>query len=262
MRAMARIHLFELEDQAWFPAAWRDAGTAYLRKAAALTGQPAIMAPKIAELLRASSTKRIVDLCSGGGGPIPEVVQELAGQGVDVDAVLTDFYPNTAVLERVAAESQGKIDFRAEPVDAKQVPRDLSGCRTLFNGLHHFRPDDARAILQSAAEAKQPIAVFEAMERAPAPLLGLLFAPLAVLFLVPFLRPFRFSWLIFTYLIPIIPLFVLWDGFVSCLRIYSVSELEELVDGVGGDDYVWEAGRIKLGAQPVYLTYLLGHAKA
>ena len=259
---MARLHLFELEDQSWFPAAWRDAGTAYLRKAAALTGQPRAMAPKIAELLRASRVRRLVDLCSGGGGPIPELLAELHAQGVEASAVLTDFYPNTEVLERVASESEGRIEFRKESVDAKRVPADLVGCRTLFNGLHHFRPEDAREILKSAADAKQPIVVFEAMERSVLAVVAVLFAPIAVLFLVPFLRPFRFSWLVFTYLIPVIPFFVMWDGVISCLRIYSVPELTQLVEGLGGDDYVWEAGRIPLGSQPVQLTYLLGYAKS
>lgn len=64
---MARIHLFELEDQPWFPPLLRDAGTAYLRKAAALTGQPGFMAPKLAELLRSSGARRLVDLCSWRG---------------------------------------------------------------------------------------------------------------------------------------------------------------------------------------------------
>ena len=74
---MGRIHLFELEDQPWFPSLLRDAGTAYLRKAAALTGQPGFMAPKLAELLRSSGARRLVDLCSGGGGPVPEILDEL-----------------------------------------------------------------------------------------------------------------------------------------------------------------------------------------
>jgi hypothetical protein len=259
---MGRLHLFELEDQSWFPAAWRNAGTAFLRKSAAITGQPAVMAPKIAELLRASGERRLVDLCSGGGGPIPEILEALGREGIEAKAVLTDYFPNTEVMERVVAESQGRIEFRPEPVDAKQVPADLRGCRTLFNGLHHFRPSDARAILASAAESRQPIVAFEAMERSVPAIVGVLFAPITVLLLVPFLRPFRPSWFVFTYLIPVIPLFVVWDGVVSCLRVYSVPELEELVVGLGDDEYVWEAGRIPLGALPVQLTYLTGRAKS
>ena len=48
---MGRIHLFELEDQAWFPDVIRDAGTAYLRFMAARAGQSAALAPKVAEIL-------------------------------------------------------------------------------------------------------------------------------------------------------------------------------------------------------------------
>ena len=54
---------------------------------------------------------------------------------------------------------------------------------------------------------------------------------------------------------------MLWDGLISGLRIYSVPELEQLIEGLGGDDYVWEMGRIKLGGQPVHATYLLGQPR-
>lgn len=36
--SMRRLHLFELEDQAWFPTWMRDAGTAYISKIVELTG--------------------------------------------------------------------------------------------------------------------------------------------------------------------------------------------------------------------------------
>ena len=48
---MGRIHLFELEDQAWFPDVIRDAGTAYLCFMVGKSGQAAAIVPKIAEVL-------------------------------------------------------------------------------------------------------------------------------------------------------------------------------------------------------------------
>ena len=41
------------------------------------------------------------------------------------------------------------------------VPESLNGFRTLFSSFHHFRPEQARAILANAMEKKQAIAVFE-----------------------------------------------------------------------------------------------------
>jgi hypothetical protein len=253
-----RIHLFELEDQPWFPAVWRNAGTAYLRLAADVTGQPSLMVPKLAQLLGETGDRHLVDLCSGGAGPVPAVIDQLkADEGLEVSAVLTDLYPNVAQLEAVAARSQGQVTVHPEPVDATQVPDELDGCRTLFNALHHFRPEAARGILQSAVDAGQPIAAFDVPERTLAYLLGILFAPIVFALACPFLRPFDWRWIVFTYLIPIIPLFVVWDGFVSGLRAYSVSELDALINEVEGD-YLWETGRLKVGRQPAHITYLMG----
>jgi len=49
----------------------------------------------------------------------------------------------------------------------------------------------------------------------------------------------------------------LWDGFVSCLRSYSVEELRGLVEGKGNGVYRWEIGRVpSRGLSRV--TYLVG----
>ena len=256
---MQRIHLFELEDQPWFPALIRDAGTAYLRFMSKLAGQSSQLVPKMREAVERSGARQIVDLCSGGAGPIPTVVEELVEQGFDVKATLTDFYPNADAFEHSCAAAGGRLDFIREPVDAMAVPASLPGLRTLFNALHHFRPDAARSILQSAVDAGQPIGVFELMSRNPFQLIAMLFVAIPVMLSVPFLRPFQWSWLPLTYIVPVIPLFVMWDGFVSCLRVYSADELRELVAGLeGGDRFDWEIGRIATPPAPAAATYLIG----
>jgi hypothetical protein len=259
---MRRIHLFELEDQPWFPRLIRDAGTAYLRKAAEVSGQARLIAPVLAKAMRRNGSKHIVDLCSGGAGPIPAIVEALGDDGAEVSAELTDLYPNTSSLAFASDASDGRIKWRTESVDATALPADLEGTRTLFSALHHFRPAAARAILADAVGSRQPIAAFEVVSRDPLVLLSILFSPITTMLLLPFLRPFRPGWLIFTYLIPVIPLFVLWDGMVSCFRTYSEPELRELIDGLDDDGYTWEIGRFKLEPAPVHATYLLGHPKS
>lgn len=259
---MGRVHLAELEDQSWFPDVLRNAGTAYLRLAAELTGQPRYMAPLLAKLMRATGATTIVDLGSGGAGPIADVVALVREEGVDATAVMTDLYPSETVLGGVADASEGRVTAHPEPVDATAVPASLPGCRTLFNTFHHFRPDAAKAILQNAVDASEPVAVFEVVGRTPPAIVGMLFAPLVVLFAVPFLRPFDWRWLVFTYLVPIIPFFVMYDGLVSCLRVYSVKELDALVASLDAQGYAFETGQVQIGKQPAFVTYLLGHAKA
>jgi len=262
---MNRLHLFELEDQPWFPRVLRDAGTAFLEFATRVAGHSAALAPKIEEALASSGEKRIVDLCSGGAGPVAEIVDVLARRGTEVRALLSDFYPNAGALARVCARSGGRIDWLREPVDATRVPRELSGLRTIFNALHHFRPEAARGILEDAAASRRPIAIFEVVERAPVAIVGVLLAPLTFALSLPFLRPFHWLWIPLTYLVPILPLFVLWDGLVSCLRIYSPRELRALVDSLEPelrDACTWDIGRIRLPGPPSHATYLIGMPRA
>jgi hypothetical protein len=255
---MRRIHLFELEDQPWFPATVRDAATAYLRLAVDVSGHARLLVPKLADALRRTGAKRIIDLCSGGAGPLPPVVKALEEQGLDVRVSLSDRFPNVSAFREIAARSQGRIDYLPEPVDATAVPRSLDGFLTLFNAFHHFRPERARAILADAADAGRPIAVFEIVGRSPFTLLGILITPFLMLLAMPFVRPFHWSWLFFTYLVPLVPLVGLWDGLVSCLRVYSLEELEAMVREIRVPHYEWELGRIRLGAAPAFATYLIG----
>jgi len=255
-----RLQLFELEDQEWFPATPRDLATDYLSFVETKFALHRPVVPLLRELLRTTSSDAVVDLCSGGSGPIERVRQALADEGLEVRFTLTDRYPNLHAFERVAAASNGGITFVADSVDATAVPHTLRGVRTLFNAFHHFAPDDAVAVLRDAARAGQPIGVFEMIQERSAQSLVpmVVLTPLLVLFATPFIRPFQWRRLLWTYLLPAVPLTCWWDGVVSQLRAYTVPELERLASLVGVDGYVWRAGRARIGSTPGQLTYLLG----
>lgn len=260
---MRRRQLVELEDQPWLPAVLRDAGTAYLRFSQEVSHQERALAPVLREVLDRSGGSRIVDLGSGSGGPVCAVARELARAGRPVHVTLTDLHPNAAAFAWLAARARDEaapdggavalaIDGEREPVDATRVPPRLRGVRTLFNAFHHFPPDAARGVLQSAVDAGEAIAVFEGVSRHPLFLASMPFAALAAALSVPLLRPFRWSWLALAWVVPAIPLLVLWDGVVSCLRVYDEGELRALIDAVdGADRYDWEIRKIALPPSPV-----------
>jgi hypothetical protein len=258
---MRRLHLFELEDQPWFPSSVRDLATDYLHFIETRFALHRAAVPLLAEALRVTGDRQLVDLCSGGAGPIPVMVTDLAVRGLHVRATLTDWFPNVSALEHIAAGSNAQITFVAKPVDARSVPAELMGLRTIFNGFHHFRPSDAIAVLRNATTAGQSIAIFEISERRVGTLLGLfLLTPLLVALATPFIRPFRWSRLFYTYLLPLVPLTCWWDGIVSQCRAYTPNELEAL--GVAADPSAsWRAGRVPLGTVPSHLTYLIGYSR-
>jgi len=88
--------------------------------------------------------------------------------------------------------------------------------------------------------------------------LSLLLIPPAAWLFVPFRRPFRWSRLLWTYLIPVIPFVLFFDGLISCLRSYSPAELREMTKGLATDDYRWEIGEKSGGLLPLRVTYLVG----
>ncbi len=185
-------------------------------------------------------------------------------QGTEPIAIrLTDKYPNAEAFRQLEATAPTQLSFYAEPVDATSVPAELRGFRTLFSSFHHFAPEQARALLQDAVNKGEGIGIFEATHRSVPALIVMLLVPLMVLIFTPFIRPFRLSRLLWTYVIPAVPLFVLFDGIVSCLRTYTPTELRALVAGLSpaANEYCWEIGeeKPKRGGLPV--TYLIGYPK-
>lgn len=254
-----RRHLVELEDLPWFPALFRDAGTAFLELASRAAGHSALLTPKTEEALQRSGATRIIGLCAGGGGPLTVMSVLLRERGWKGETLLTDLYPNLSAMKRLEAESGGALRAWTAPVDATAVPHDLEGLRVICNAFHHLDRPAALKVLQDTVKAGQPIAIFEVVSREPLPLFGISLAPLTFSLALPFLRPFRWAWIPFTYLLPLIPAFVLWDGVVSWLRIWSEGELHELVNSLDAPGWTWDIGLIKLGNAPANATYLVGY---
>jgi hypothetical protein len=171
-------------------------------------------------------------------------------------------FPNREAFARAKARYAGQLDYCSEPVDARHIPERLDGMRTLFNGFHHFRPADAKAILQGVVDQRMAVGIFEIAERTPRILLSVLFGvPLLVLVATPFIRPLSLSRLFWTYVLPLVPLCLVWDGLVSMLRTYSSEDLASMATAVDKDAYQWETGRLVPPFPGVPVTYLLGYPR-
>src|SRR5258706_4807228 len=195
---MKRLHLFELHDQAWCPRAIRNAETDYLQFVIAKMKPYAAMVPILAAALKRSGARQVLDLCSGAGGPWLWLHPILAERGLAVSVCLTDKYPNLDALGQPSHLTDQAIRYHPQPVDATRVLDDRAGFRTLFSAFHHFRPEEARAILADAVRKRQSIAVFEGTYHSALAMLLMLLVPLMVLLTTPFIRPFRWSRLFWT----------------------------------------------------------------
>ncbi len=129
----------------------------------------------------------------------------------------------------------------------------------MFSAFHHFRPADARRILSNAAQQRQALCIFEATSRTPLAVVLALLIPVLVLVLTPKVRPLTWFQLVFTYLLPVLPLLIFWDGLVSQLRTYTVKELDELARPLHSPHYHWDSGWIEVPGKPLRVPYLIGH---
>ena len=260
---MRRLHLFELEDQPWVPRAVRDGATDVLDFMFDLLDADREVAPRLERVLAASGAPAIFDLCSGGGGGTLSMARRLRAQGHDVRVTLSDRYPSVAGIARVEALGDAGIVYARESLDVRSAGGGAQGVRTTSGAIHHFRPDDVRAIVAAVVARRVPLAFFDVAASPAIRRMPVLFAPVAMainmlvlfavaLLLVPFVRPFRWDRLRWTYVLPLIPLVFAWDGTVSALRAYTPEELRDMAAAVpGGAAYDWSAGR---AGRFLYLT--------
>lgn len=250
--------LFEFEDLDWFPATIREGMTDYLRYMLTIMNFYEPVTALLVDGLAQTNSDRIVDLCSGGGGAIEQVKKSIRQQSKqEVLVTLTDKFPNEYAFEFLSGKTNGSISFLKIPVDACNVPAGLRGFRTIFSGFHHFDETLARAVIKNAVDAKAGIGIFDGGDRNILVILAMLIVhPLAFIVLTPFFKPFRFSRIIFTYIIPLIPLCTIWDGIVSIIRLHDPEKLLKMAREIESTHYTWKAGKLKnkLGLKVAYLA--------
>ncbi|WNG25667.1 class I SAM-dependent methyltransferase [Cystobacter fuscus] len=250
-----RIHLFELADQSWYPQVLRDFGTDYLHALSELMGVFDAATEVLARGLRAAETPEVLDLGAGGSGPLLRLCRLLKQeQGLEPRVVLSDPAPSVHATEQARAHG---VPFLEPSVDVMRVPSELRGMRTLFNALHHFRPEQVERMLADAQEKRVPFAAFEVVRRTPTGLLTALPVPLLVWLLTPFVRPLTPLRLLLTYVLPLTPLILSWDGLVSALRAHSPQELRALTASIAREGYTWEVGEVRKPGKPT-VSYVLG----
>lgn len=258
---MKRIHLFEFEDKSWFPGFLRECMTRYLNLLHKLAGTDNFLAGILAKALKESGKSRIIDMCSGGGGTMPATVEKLRKEHgfTDLKVTLSDLYPNTLAAKKINGNGDPNFTYLTDPVDATNVAAKDEGLRTMVCSMHHMTPDMAKSILSDAVAKKQPIVIYEISDNSAPKFLwwtAIPFVFIMVLLLTPLIRPMTVQQLVFTYLIPILPLAIAWDGAVSNIRTYTLSDWDEILKDLPQEGYSWkkEAFKAKMGKN----MYLMG----
>jgi len=247
---MKRIQLFEFEDFDWLPNVIRSGITSLIMVLHRMMGTSQLLANIISETRDKFDFDQIIDLGSGSGGPMIDtlnLLNESLPQDQKLQLLLTDKYPNADVVDRINNSTSSNIRYNSESVDASLLDEAPNGLKTMVASFHHMNPKNAKSILHSAELSNQPILIYEIAKNNVPTLLWWLLLPLSLVILIIMsmimtvvVRPVRLSQLLFTFIIPIIPIIYAWDGQASLMRTYTFEDVRTMLPNPANDNYIWE----------------------
>lgn len=267
---MKRLELFEFEDFDWLPGSIRTGVTNLIVVLHRLLGTSNVIANLIVQAGNKFNFSQIVDLGSGSGGAMPDVIAQINEKRSrdPINLILTDLHPNSDFIKEIAHLNLKNVSYDENAVDATNFSQTPEGLKTMVNSFHHMPPTTAKKILQSAQKNSEPILIYEMGENFVPTLLWWLLLPISlivliimVLFMTPFVKPLTWKQLLFTYLIPIIPIVYAWDGQASTMRTYTFNDIKKLLDNSQDNRYIWKMGKAKKKNGKNLGYYLLGYPK-
>ncbi|QQS28922.1 MAG: hypothetical protein IPM47_19110 [Sphingobacteriales bacterium] len=268
---MKRVELFEFEDFSWLPKYIRTGVTNLIKVFHRLIGTSDVLADLIEECQKKINFTQIVDLGSGSGGPMIDVIEKINKRNTQNDPIellLSDKYPNENTVERINNLNLPNVNYLSNSVDASKIENIPNGLKTMIASFHHMKPKVAKQILKSAEKNREPILIYEIAENNIPFILWCLMLPISLiilvlmsLFMTTLVRPLTYIQIIFTYIIPLIPLVYAWDGQASLMRTYTIKDIESMIGQCNDESYIWEVRKVnkKNGKKAGY--YIFGYSK-
>jgi hypothetical protein len=255
---MNRVHGFEFNDQEWLPQFMTSWMTSVLHVCHRTTGDGYVWASKVMGLLDRSGEDRILDLCSGGGGPVLDLVRVLEGEhNRQIHLTLSDLIPNQRTAEAINGQGPNRV-YITHSVNATDVPADWPGVRTVFSGLHHMKPEIAFGFLKNAFDRRKYIFIGETTKRTLPTVVKYAKAAKHFFAATNDINPTRAQSFL-TFRLPILPAMLGWDNVMSCLRTYSAEELRGFTDRLSAPDYEWEIGELYNPVMETPYPYIMGY---
>ena len=170
-------------------------------------------------------------------------------RGSGVDFVMTDIHPHLPEWVK-ACNKSSNLHYVPYPVDAANAPHDLvsmtatkeknSKIYRLFSlSFHHFPDPLATRILHNTLTKSSGFAIFELQGRD----VGSIFT---ILGMFPLLWAGSWWWfwgqwglLFWTYVVPVVPFVLVFDGVISCLRSRRAGEIQGLIRESGASVEGW-----------------------
>lgn len=180
--------------------------------------------PAFTQFIKQTKAKEIMECCSGAGEPLVLIDAQLDRKEVgELNYFLSDIRPNPEVTKRFNQSENTRFHYIDKSVDVTQDLAEFDCPKVFINSFHHFTPDQVQKIMGYSFEHKNEIIILEYVRKSVMGVLSMVMGPIVVLLTLPFVVKLKDLPVMafFTYLLPIFPLMMLWDGVVSCMHEYS-----------------------------------------
>ena len=181
-----------------------------------------------------------------------------------IESMVNDAHSNQIINIdfNIGAGIESVKPYLKEDIQIKSIPisdfnTDTKGVYLFLNSFHQLNVKQAKEILSQIAKSKNPIIIVEGNNDSLWQVVGMtVFVPLTTLLTAPFVKPFRLTRLLFTYIIPVLPLIITIDGCIALLKLYNPKDLLELTSSINAPKYEWKAGKNDngRGGKIIYLT--------
>jgi hypothetical protein len=220
--------LKELEDYTWFPPLFRRYQLEFI---GSLVNWLKIYKPLVPILLKLKSVtdiQKVIDLCSGSGGPAIFMQQQI---GNSYSTVLTDKFPPPFA-------KQPSVTYLNESVDVLHINPEPDTLYSMYNAFHHFTSVEQLQIIEKVIQSQSSIMIVEILTPSINSYLSVFLSGTILQWITAaFVKPFSFKRLVFTYIIPINIFTVVYDGLISVLRSKSVKQYKKLIGNISKKNY-------------------------
>ncbi|HMU03438.1 MAG TPA: hypothetical protein PJ990_07425 [Saprospiraceae bacterium] len=238
------MKLKELEDFDWFPPMLRKYQMELIGILVSKFGFYHQVVKMIKRDLIKFNKAHITDLCSGSGLPAIYVHQKLTVS--NLQSTLTDKFPQQI------SGIEG-VEYLTTSVDVNDLEPEAHTYYTMFNAFHHLEYNERRQLIQKVLDNNSHLIIVEIVQPTFINvILVTLASTVGVWLLCPFIKPFDWKRLFFTYIIPLNVLTVLIDGYISILKSKTKNQYRSEFTTMFND-----MSRIEISSQLSFPAYLV-----
>jgi hypothetical protein len=243
---MTRLNLFEVHDLNWVPHLVRESVVEVLGTTMRWGKIVPAMSPAFKDFWDESHGADVLEMCSGSGETAALLFDTMTSPespAIALRIILSDLVARPQLWRSICLSRQDRLSFLPFNLDATAIPDSvlLDRSQLILNAFHHFPPEAARNVLKNACLHSRGIFIAENFGRSPLETISCGVFGIPATFANPWRTPRqRVLKFLLTFVLPVIPLAVVWDGLVSSLRVYTRENLMEMTRDL--DAFEWRHG--------------------